>query len=42
MAKADMPHEPGVVLQYRAPQPAPAKVARRKTAVRREPIAVAR
>src|SRR6266513_2910748 len=32
MAKAEMPHETGVVLQYRTPQPAPAKVAmRRKT-----------
>src|SRR5438874_2372568 len=43
MAKAEMPHETGVVLQYRTPQPAPAKVAmRRKTAARREPLAVAR
>jgi RNA polymerase sigma factor for flagellar operon FliA len=44
MAKAEMPHEPGVVLQYRTPQPqaAPSKVVRRKTPVRREPIAAAR
>jgi RNA polymerase sigma factor for flagellar operon FliA len=44
MAKAEMPHEPGVVLQYRTPQPqaAPAKAARLKAAVRREPIAAAR
>ena len=32
-----MPHQPGVVLQYRTPQPQPAKaVVRRKSAVRRE------
>jgi len=45
MAKAEMPHEPGVVLQYRAPkaQSAPQKVAmRRKPAARREAVAVAR
>jgi RNA polymerase sigma factor for flagellar operon FliA len=44
MAKAELPHEPGVVLQYRAPKPqaAPPKVARRKAAVRRETVAVAR
>ena len=43
MAKAEMPHEPGVVLQYRAPKPAQPKSApKRKAAVRREPIAAAR
>src|SRR4051794_20915275 len=44
MAKAEMPHEPAVVLQYRSPQlPAREKVpARRKTALRREPVAAAR
>jgi len=43
MAKAEMPHEPGVVLQYRAPQPAaPKTAAKRKIATRREPIAAAR
>ena len=43
MAKAEMPHETGVVLQYRTPKPAPAKVAaRRKTTARRELVAAAR
>ena len=44
MAKAEMPHEPGVVLQYRAPKPqaAPKTAAKRKAAARREPIAAAR
>jgi RNA polymerase sigma factor for flagellar operon FliA len=44
MAKAEMPHEPGVVLQYRAPKPqaAPKSAAKRKVAARREPIAAAR
>src|SRR3954463_16002805 len=44
MAKAEMPHEPAVVLQYRTPQlhTAPKTVVRRKTVARREPIAAAR
>jgi len=44
MAKAEMPHEPAVVLQYRTPQlhTVPKAVVRRKTVARREPIAAAR
>jgi RNA polymerase sigma factor for flagellar operon FliA len=44
MAKAELPHEPAVVLQYRTPQPQPvqAKVVRRKASVQREKVAVAR
>jgi RNA polymerase sigma factor for flagellar operon FliA len=44
MAKAEMPHEPGVVLQYRAPKPqaAPKSAPKRKVIARREPIAAAR
>src|SRR3954471_2284546 len=44
MAKAEMPHEPAVVLQYRPAQlhTVPKTVVRRKTVARREPIAAAR
>jgi RNA polymerase sigma factor for flagellar operon FliA len=42
MAKAEMPQEPGVVLQYRtAPQPQEPAIARRRTTIRSQPAVAA-
>jgi RNA polymerase sigma factor FliA len=43
MAKADLPHQPGVVLQYRttAPQPQDARGEQRRTTIRRDPAVAA-
>jgi RNA polymerase sigma factor for flagellar operon FliA len=41
MAKADMPHQPGVVLQYRSPASETQTAARRRPPVRRQATALA-